>query len=73
MDEEVQADDIPSFIKQNDNTKSLLLDDLEKRHIKYVMNIYNGNQTQSARAMGIALNTLKNKMRDYGISKEEFY
>jgi len=73
VDEEVQADDIPSFIKQNDNTKSLLLDDLEKRHIKYVMNIYNGNQTQSARAMGIALNTLKNKMRDYGISKEEFY
>jgi len=73
VDEEVQADDIPSFIKQNNNTKSLLLNDLEKRHIKYVMNIYNGNQTQSAKAMGIALNTLKNKMRDYGISKEEFY
>lgn len=68
----VEVDDIPRFVQQNDNEKSLLLEDIEKQHIMYVMGLYNGNQSQSAAAMGIALNTLKNKMEKYGFERGEF-
>ncbi len=68
----VTAEDIPRFVKENDSEKSLLLEDIEKRHIDYVMSLYNGNQTHSAEAMGIALNTLKNKMDKYGLDRETY-
>ena len=68
----VLVNDIPRFIKQNDNEKSLLLEDVEKRHIKYVLEIYNGNQTKTAESLGIVINTLKNKMDKYGINREDF-
>lgn len=69
---EVTAQDIPRFVKQNDNQKSLLLEDVEKQHIKFVMELYNGNQTRSAEALGIVLNTLKSKMEKYGLQREDF-
>ncbi|PAU95381.1 Fis family transcriptional regulator [Aliifodinibius salipaludis] len=71
-DKEVTVEDIPSFVKENNSEKSLLLDDIEKRHIDYVMTLYDGNQTRSAEAMGIALNTLKNKMDKYGLDRQNY-
>jgi transcriptional regulator with PAS, ATPase and Fis domain len=71
-EEEVKVENIPRFVKQNDNEKSLLLKDVEKHHIKYVMDLYNGNQTQVAKALGIVLNTLKNKMEKYGLKRKSF-
>ena len=68
----VNVEDLPRFVKNNDSEKSLLLEDMEKRHIDYVMDLYNGNQTQSAEAMGIALNTLKNKMDKYGLDRKDY-
>lgn len=69
---EVTVNDIPMFIRRNDNEKSLSLDDVEKQHIEYVMNLYDGNQSRSAEAMGIVVNTLKNKMDKYGIDRKSF-
>ena len=71
-DGDVKPIDIPNFVKQNDNEKSLLLEELEKQHIEYVMSLNNGNQTRSAEALGIALNTLKSKLDKYGLDREEF-
>ncbi|SMO38609.1 RNA repair transcriptional activator RtcR family protein [Fodinibius sediminis] len=71
-EDEVTENDIPRFVKENDNEKSLLLDDIEKGHIKYVMDLYNGNQSRSADAMGIVVNTLKSKMEKYGLVREDF-
>lgn len=39
----------------------------EKRYILQALRITNSNKTQAARILGIALNTLKAKMRSYGI------
>jgi len=69
---EVSAKDIPQFVKQNDNEKSLSLDDTEKQHIEYVMDLYNGNQSRSAEALGIVVNTLKSKLDKYGLVREDF-
>jgi len=69
---EVKAKDIPSFVKHNDNEKSLLLDDMERHHIEYVMDLYNGNQSRSAEALGIVVNTLKSKLDKYGLDRKEF-
>lgn len=71
-EDEVKAEDIPQIIQQNDNEKSLLLEDMEKQHIGYVMELYNGNQSRSADAMGIVVNTLKNKMEKYELKREDF-
>lgn len=71
-EDEVTENNIPQFVKENDNEKSLLLEDIEKHHIRYVMDLYNGNQSKSAEALGIVVNTLKNKMDKYGLTREDF-
>ncbi len=43
---------------------TLLLDNVEKRHIARVLAKNSGNQTRAAKALGIALTTLKRKMKD---------
>jgi DNA-binding NtrC family response regulator len=43
------------------------LAEVERRHIRYVLNIYSGNYTQTARALGISLSTLKRKVKRYGL------
>ncbi len=39
--------------------------EFEKRFIKKVMDVHRGNQSQSAKAMGIHRNTLGRKMEEY--------
>lgn len=71
-EEEIGAKDIPRFVRQNDSEKSLSLEAMEKQHIEYVMDLYNGNQSQSAEALGIVVNTLKSKMDKYGLDRKDY-
>jgi len=41
------------------------MDAIEARYIKKALAYYNGNLNQTARALDIALNTLKSKIRKY--------
>jgi transcriptional regulator with PAS, ATPase and Fis domain len=47
----------------------LKLEDMEASHIKYILKLKKYNLSLSARTLGIALNTLKRKMKRYGIER----
>lgn len=56
--------DIPLKVKFPTLTgNSLLLKDMEQKHIEYVLQRTNNNLTQASKILGIALNTLKNKIK----------
>jgi transcriptional regulator with PAS, ATPase and Fis domain len=43
------------------------LEEVERRHIRYMLDTCSGNYTRTARALGISLSTLKRKVRRYGL------
>jgi DNA-binding NtrC family response regulator len=45
-----------------------LLDEVEERLIRWVLSKTNGNKSKASRILGVAKNTLKAKMKKYGIS-----
>jgi transcriptional regulator with PAS, ATPase and Fis domain len=45
------------------NEMNLSLEEVEKRHIKYVLDKYSGNHTRSAEALGVSRSTLKRKLK----------
>lgn len=47
---------------------NLSLEEMEKRHIQTVLVQYNGNKSQTARALNISRSTLREKMKLYGIA-----
>jgi transcriptional regulator with PAS, ATPase and Fis domain len=47
--------------------KITTLNEMEKTYIKYVLGKLSGNYTKTAKALGIALSTLKRKIKDYGL------
>jgi len=47
----------------------LTLKQMEKKYILKVYNKFEKNKSQTARALGIALNTLKSKLESYGVEK----
>lgn len=47
------------------NQNDLLLADVERRHILEVLEHYKGNKTRAAKAMGITVKTLYNKLNLY--------
>ena len=49
-------------------SKDLSMDRMEKNHIVNVLNIYEGNITKTAEALGIGRNTLYRKIRKYNIN-----
>lgn len=62
----ITKEDIPLKVKVPTITgNSLLLKDIEKKHIEYVLQKTNNNFTQASKILGIALNTLKNKLRNF--------
>ncbi|MCB9352097.1 MAG: sigma-54-dependent Fis family transcriptional regulator [Lewinellaceae bacterium] len=69
-DGEVQLKDLPSRILHPKATHSLLLKDMEKRHIERVLRLNGGNQRKTARDIGVAYNTLMKKVGDYGMDLE---
>ena len=73
--EELTVDSLPTELQQyNSNTskeKTLSAFDLasaEKIHIQKVLNYTNGNKTETARLLNIALTTLYRKIEDYQVS-----
>jgi len=54
-----------SFPSSGGNGNSSL--EVERRHIRHVLDTYSGNYTRTARALGISLSTLKRKVRRYGL------
>jgi len=51
-----------------DTSKPLPLADIEKKHILYVYELTGNNKSQSAKLLGIGLNTLRRKLESYGVS-----
>jgi len=43
------------------------LEEMEKQHIRKALDVLSGNYTRTAKALGIALSTLKRKVKKYGL------
>ena len=69
--EELVIENLPFELQQNVTGKKLLsafdLASAEKIHIQKVLNYTNGNKTETARLLNIALTTLYRKLEDYKI------
>ncbi len=57
--------DLPRRMTSRKNISSFLLADMEAQHIQKVLEFHQKNLSQTARALGIALNTLKSKVEKY--------
>jgi len=67
-EERITLDVLPKRLKQAPENQPMNMDFVEKQHILKVLQLYNGNITQTAKAIGWVVNTLKTKMKKYGIS-----
>jgi transcriptional regulator with PAS, ATPase and Fis domain len=67
FDTEVDYYDLPIRIRNPNPDSSLLLKDVERKHIERVYRYFNGNKSRTAQALGCALNTLKKKINQYEI------
>ncbi len=70
-DSGVCVDALPDYIKQQPEPTSFLLEEVERVHIEKVLKMFQGNKSRTARALGIALNTLKKKIKDYKIDVDK--
>jgi transcriptional regulator of acetoin/glycerol metabolism len=59
--------DLPERLTQEPVEQPLNWAHVEKQHIKKVLTLKEGNQRQTALALGWALNTLKKKMKEYNL------
>ncbi len=60
--------DLPARVATPSGEASLLLADVEERHIKTVYERFGRNKTRTAEALGCAVNTLKAKLASYDAS-----
>jgi len=67
---EITSDSPPS--RRDEETEELLtLQEVERRHIVTALTQLDGNYTRTAKALGIALSTLKRKLDRYGLRDRE--
>ena len=66
-EERISFDVLPKRLKQAPENQPMNMDFVEKQHILKVLAHYNGNITQTAKAIGWVVNTLKAKMKRFGI------
>ncbi len=67
----MRVKDLPRHFQRQQGATSLLLEDVEARHIEKVLKIKQGNLTHTYQALGLgSVNTLKSKMEKYGIERE---
>jgi DNA-binding NtrC family response regulator len=65
----IEAQDLPIEVNANsDDNTSFDLSEIEKRHIRKVLQFTRGNKTQAAELLGIGLTTLYRKMEEYMIT-----
>lgn len=64
-DEKAKLSELPYYLNNKHNDNSLKLDDIEKKHIHKVLKLNGFNKSNSAKILGIALNTLKAKIVKY--------
>lgn len=62
----LKSSSTPSITSPGGNGKSSLAE-VERRHIRHVLQSCSGNYTRTARALGISLSTLKRKVKRYGL------
>jgi DNA-binding NtrC family response regulator len=63
--ESAGTEDLPDHTNINKNHHSVKLADAEREHILKIYNSFGRNKKNTAKALGIALNTLKNKLEKY--------
>jgi transcriptional regulator with AAA-type ATPase domain len=63
--------DLHHIMRHRQDPYDLSLAASEQRHIKQVLEAHGHNLSQTARALGIALNTLKNKLDKYELPRQE--
>lgn len=59
---EVTLAHLPERMRVGGAPESLLLEDAIQRHVEYVLRLKEGNQRQTALALGVAVNTLKKRL-----------
>ncbi|MDX2246570.1 MAG: sigma 54-interacting transcriptional regulator [Bacteroidia bacterium] len=64
---EVTLDDLPEDTREQIHGHSLQLKDIEKAHILKILKMENNKYKPTARVLGIAYNTLINKLKEYGV------
>lgn len=68
VEKKAELTDLPQRIRFPERSiSSLKLDDIENRHIRKVLGMVSGNITKASGILGIAYNTLQNKIRKYSI------
>ncbi|MDF1573200.1 MAG: sigma 54-interacting transcriptional regulator [Bacteroidales bacterium] len=71
-DGQVTMEDIPERFTSEPEAASLKIEDVEAMHIRKVLKMKRGNQRQTALAIGWVINTLRNKMDEYGIDAGDY-
>jgi DNA-binding NtrC family response regulator len=59
---EVKLEQLPARMREGGGPESLLLEDAIQRHVEMVLRHKEGNQRQTALALGIAVNTLRKRL-----------
>ncbi|MBZ0180295.1 MAG: sigma-54 dependent transcriptional regulator [Melioribacteraceae bacterium] len=57
-DKEIKETDFPKRLVEK-SISSIKWSDITQQHFRYVLNLYDGNKTKAAKALGCSLNTLK--------------
>ncbi|WP_456426991.1 sigma-54 interaction domain-containing protein [Rhodocaloribacter sp.] len=65
--DEAEIHHLPTRVLKPQGRHSLLLEDVERRHVERVFHQFEGNKSKTANALGCAVNTLKNKLEKYQI------
>jgi DNA-binding NtrC family response regulator len=52
---------------QNSQNNFMTLAEVERKHIEKALVVFKGNKTHAAKALGISLKTLYNKLHTYGM------
>ncbi len=70
-DSTIDVDDLPIAVKTAlEDSGSLTLESLEKKHIEKILTSQGGNISKAALVLGIHRNTLMAKIKQYGIKKQ---
>ncbi|MEL6628913.1 MAG: sigma 54-interacting transcriptional regulator [Bacteroidota bacterium] len=67
----VELADLERALRQYPHALSMDLESVEKQHIQRVLRAHDYNFTQSAKVLGIVVNTLKKRIQKYGIAPSD--